>query len=58
MTDAPFEKQGNSNWAQCRKCDHWFHVSPALLKMSDIDLICPSCGHAFTSADAKEIIKN
>jgi hypothetical protein len=58
MTDAPFEKPGNATWAQCPKCDHWFHVAPALLRMKDVDLICPGCRHEFASSDAKELLKN
>ncbi|MEC8087484.1 MAG: MJ0042-type zinc finger domain-containing protein [Pseudomonadota bacterium] len=58
MSDSPFEKSGNSNWAQCPNCDHWFHVAPALLRMTDVNLICPGCGHQFVSKDAKELLKN
>lgn len=58
MSDAPFEKSGNANWVQCPKCDHWFHVATTLLRMTDVDLICPGCGHSFASSDAKELIEN
>ncbi|PPR10614.1 MAG: hypothetical protein CFH41_01603 [Alphaproteobacteria bacterium MarineAlpha11_Bin1] len=57
MTDSPYEKFGNSNWAQCPKCEHWFHIAPDLLKMKDVDLICPGCGHPFASSKAKEILE-
>jgi hypothetical protein len=56
--DAPFEKRGNSTWAQCPGCDHWFHVSPALLELKDVDLICPGCGLAFASDGAKNLLEN
>ena len=58
MADAPFEKTGNANWAQCPACDHWFHVATSLLSMPDVDLICPDCGKNFPPAEAAAVIRN
>ena len=58
MVDAPFEKPGNANWVQCAKCDHWFHAAPSLLRMQNVNLICPGCGHTFPSSDAKKLIES
>ncbi|MEX2453133.1 MAG: hypothetical protein WD470_00425 [Rhodospirillaceae bacterium] len=58
MTDSPFEKTGNANWAQCPDCDHWFHVATALLRMETVDLICPECSTAFLPRNAKAMIQN
>ncbi|MEC7489028.1 MAG: hypothetical protein VYA17_05505 [Pseudomonadota bacterium] len=58
MTDAPFEKSGNTTWAQCAECDHWFHVSPALVKMATVSMICPGCRNTFLPMDAKTLVDN
>tara|TARA_B100000686_G_scaffold342581_2_gene421999 strand:- start:175 stop:354 length:180 start_codon:yes stop_codon:yes gene_type:complete len=58
MADRSFEKKGNTIWVQCVKCDHWFHVSPALIKLNDVKLICPECGNQFFSKEAKDIQKS
>ena len=58
MTETPFEKSGNANWAQCPDCDHWFHVATSLLKLAGVDLICPECGRAFPPQDAKSLIES
>lgn len=58
MNDSPYEKTGNANWAQCPHCDHWFHVSTALLNLENVDLICPDCSTPFPPADAKAMIQN
>lgn len=58
MTDSPYEKTGNANWAQCPDCDHWFHVASSLLNMEGVDLICPGCGKAFPAGEAKALIRN
>ena len=53
-----FEKTGSAIWTQCPACDHWFHVSPALLRMETVDLICPGCGSAFPPREARAIAGN
>lgn len=58
MTESPFEKTGNANWAQCPACDHWFHVATSLLRMETVDLICPGCAKPFAPKDAKALIQN
>jgi predicted Zn finger-like uncharacterized protein len=54
---APWEKSGNTSWAQCNACKSWFHVGPALLAKADVKLHCPQCHHEFLAADAARIIK-
>lgn len=58
MTDSPYEKTGNANWAQCPECDHWFHVASSLIRMETVDLICPDCGATFKPTDAKALLSN
>ena len=50
-----FEKTGSAVWTQCPDCGHWFHVSPALLRMETVDLICPGCGAAFPPGEATAV---
>jgi hypothetical protein len=58
MSGSIYDKPGNATWAQCPSCDHWFHVSPTLLAMDGVDLICPGCAKPFPPADAKALIEN
>ncbi len=58
MTDSPFEKTGNANWAQCPACDHWFHVATSLIRLETVELICPECAKALLPKDAKALIRN
>ena len=56
MSDSMFDKPGNATRAQCPACDYWFHVTPGLLQLETVDLICPDCAKPFPPADAKALI--
>ena len=57
MVGQDFEKSGNMTWAQCPNCEHWFHVSPSLMALDNVNLICPECGISFPSEDAKSVLE-
>ena len=54
---APWEKTGNTSWAQCPSCRGWFHVGPGILARPEVKLHCPHCAADFAAADAPRIIK-
>jgi hypothetical protein len=54
---APWEKTGNTSWAQCPACKGWFHIGPEILKRPDVKLHCPHCATAFGQEAALRIIK-
>jgi hypothetical protein len=54
---APWEKTGNSSWAQCPNCKGWFHVGPEILKHPAVALHCPHCASDFAQGAARRIIK-
>lgn len=56
-TGAPWEKTGNTSWAQCPACKGWFHIGPEILKRTDVKLHCPHCDADFAQSAALRIIK-
>jgi hypothetical protein len=54
---APWEKTGNTSWAQCNACKSWLHVGAGLLARPEVKLHCPSCQNDFLAADAARLIK-
>ena len=54
---APWEKSGNTSWAQCNACQSWLHVGTGLLARPEVKLHCPHCRNDFLAADAARLIK-
>ena len=54
---APWEKSGNTSWAQCPSCQNWFPAGPSLLNRPDVKLHCPQCGGDFAQSEARRIIR-
>jgi NAD-dependent SIR2 family protein deacetylase len=50
------EKRGNTAWIECGDCGNWFHSTPDLIAMNDIDLHCPKCHAEFRPEAARKII--
>ena len=42
-----WDRDGNTQHQQCPACKSYFPVSAALSAAVEIDMICPSCHHAF-----------